>query len=237
MRTVVLVPRRVDGGRRDFVWSWIRSRWEREHPAWDIFEGHHDDGPFNRSAAINTAAQAAGDWDVAVIADSDSFTGPDQIDAAVAKAVDTGAMAIAYERYCYVNRQMSEQIMAGWNGSWWDGVEFTMTNTCSNMNVVGHKLWTAVGGFDEGFVGWGWEDCAFSVCCAAFGGRVRVPGELWHLWHQPSAENNKDSPEWQAGLDRLNRYSACEEDPKKVRELLIDLGIKKRVGRARKVSA
>jgi hypothetical protein len=237
MRTVVLVPRRADGGRRDATWAWIRGRWEREHPDWEIFEGHHDDGLFNRSTAINRAASAAGAWDVAVIADADSFVGQDQIDMAVAKAVETGAMVIAYERYCYVRRLMSDRIMAGWAGSWWDGVEFTLTNTCSNMNVVTRKLWNAVGGFDEGFVGWGWEDCAFAVCCGAFGGRVRVPGELWHLWHEPSRENNKDAPEWQAGLDRLNRYAACEEDPKKVREVLIDLGIKKRTGRPRKVLA
>jgi hypothetical protein len=237
MNVAVLVPRRADGARRDAVWAWVAERWAREHPDWPVIEGHHDDGPFNRSVAINRASQTAGKWDVAVIADADSFCGAEQLLAAVDQAVATGTMVIAYEQYCYLNKAMSDRVMAGWNGSWWDGVEFSLTNTCSNMNVITRKLWNAVGGFDEGFVGWGFEDCAFSVCCTAFGGLARVPGDVWHLWHQPSAENNKDSPEWQTGLDRLNRYSACEGDPKKLRELLIDLGIKKRTGRPRKASA
>lgn len=237
MNVAVLVPRRADNGRRDRVWAWIKDRWAQEHPDWPIFEGHHHDGPFNRSAAINAAAKAAGAWDIAVIADADSFCGAAQLHTAVDQAATTGTMVIAYEQYCYLNKPMSDRVMAGWTGSWWDGVEFSLTNTCSNMVVVTRKLWNATGGFDEGFVGWGWEDCAFSVCCAAFGGRSRVPGQLWHLWHSPSRENNKDSPEWQAGLARLDRYTACEEDPKKMRALLAELGLKKMPGRPRKVPA
>lgn len=237
MRVVVLVPRRSDGGgRRDHVWAWLQERWAREWPDFAVYEGHHNEGPFNRSAALNRAAREAGSWDVAILADADSFVGRDQIEAAIDKALGTGAMVIAYERYCYLGRQMSDRVMDGWTGNWWPGVEFTMTNTCSNMNVVTRKLWNATGGFDEGFVGWGFEDCAFSVACSALGGRARVPGEMWHLWHQPSQENDKRSPEWQANLARLNLYSATEEDPKKVRALLDELGIKKRPGRRPKVS-
>lgn len=237
MNTVVLVPRRADGARRDQLWDWVAARWAREHPDWPIFEGHHDDGPFNRSVALNRAAAAAGKWEVAVVADADAFCGADQLHAAISKATSTGAMVIAYETYCYLDKTMSDRIMAGWTGSWWDGVEWSMTNTCSTMVVVTRKLWNTIGGFDEGFEGWGWEDCAFSTACAALGGRARVPGEVWHLWHPPSPENNKDSPEWQAGLARLDRYSACEEDPKKIRALLDELGIKKKPGRRPKVPA
>lgn len=237
MRTVVLVPRRSDSGRRDVLWAWLTARWADEHPDWEVFEGHHDDGLFNRSAAINAASRAAGKWDTAVIADADSFCGADQLEAAVDQAATTGTMVIAYTQYCYLNRRMSDAVMAGFTGNWWDGVEFTLGGACSTMNVVGRKQWNAVGGFDEGFIGWGWEDCAFSVACDALGGRSTVPGHVWHLWHPPSPENNKDSPEWQAGLERVNRYSACGGDPKKVRALLDELGIKKKPGRRSKVTA
>jgi hypothetical protein len=236
MRTVVLVPRRSDGGRRDVLWTWLAQRWKQDRPDWEVFEGHHNDGLFNRSAAINTAARAAGQWDVAVIADADSLAGADQLQQAVDLAATSGTMVIAYTRYVYLNRTMSDLILAGFTGSWWDGVEFTLANTCSTMVAVPRKLWNAVGGFDEGFVGWGWEDCAFSASCAALGGRTRIPGEVWHLWHPPSGENNQDSPEWQAGLARLNRYSACEEDPKKTRALLVELGLKKKPGRPPKTA-
>jgi hypothetical protein len=226
VRVVVLVPRRADNGRRDRLWSWVSARWRAEHPTWGIYEGHHDEGPFNRSKALNSAARDAGDWDVAIIADGDAFVDVEQMKRAVRKAKSTGSFVIAYERYNYLSRPMSDRILDGYLGNWWPGVEWSMTNTCSTMLAVPRGLWDTVGGFDEGFEGWGWEDCAFSVACAAFGGRKRVEGEVWHLWHPSSPENNSQLPEWQAGLARLNLYSACEEKRELVGPLLDQLGVR-----------
>jgi hypothetical protein len=36
-------------------------------PDYRVVEGEHTEGPFNRSAAINSAAKLAGNWDVADI--------------------------------------------------------------------------------------------------------------------------------------------------------------------------
>jgi hypothetical protein len=71
MRTVFLVPRRNDGGHRDKLWEYARARWEKYLPDVEIFEGHHDRGSFNRAAAINRAARAAGAWDLGIVIDSD----------------------------------------------------------------------------------------------------------------------------------------------------------------------
>ena len=71
VNTVILVPRRDDNGYRDELWAWTKAWWEREQSHMPIIEGYHTDGLFNRSAAINTAARIAGDWDVAVIIDAD----------------------------------------------------------------------------------------------------------------------------------------------------------------------
>lgn len=80
MRTVVLIPFRSDGGRRDQLLAWVTARWQLVHPDFEVFVGSHDDGgPFNRSAALNVAAAEAGDWDLAVLADGDSFVGGEQV--------------------------------------------------------------------------------------------------------------------------------------------------------------
>ena len=226
MRVCVLVPYRSDGGRRDHLWSFVRARMEANHPDWPIHVGVHDDGgPFNRSAALNSAARDAGAWAAAVILDADAIIDPEQLRAAVRKAYALDAFVIAYERYCYLNRRTSDLIIDGYRGDWWPGVEWTMTNTCSTIVTVSRRLWDRVGGFDEGFRGWGFEDCAFSVACDALGSRQRVPGEVWHLWHPPSTENNRAAPEWQANLARLNRYSAVQYDSDAVRDLLAELGV------------
>ncbi len=223
MKVAVFVPRRADGGRRDQVWAFVRARWESEHPTWAIHEGHHDEGPFNRSAAVNSAATAAGDWDVAVITDSDSFAGVDQVDRCVAQVSRTGRIGFAYDRFCYLNRPGSDLVMDGHRGAWEPHVEWTMTGTCSSLVVVRRDLWDRVGGFDEGFIGWGMEDVAFSVCCQVLGGPpVRSPGPVWHLWHEPSHANG-NTPTYHANVARLKRYEDCNWQADRVTALLAEI--------------
>jgi hypothetical protein len=218
----VFVPRRADGGRRDELWAWVRDRWAREVP-WPVHEGHHDDGPFNRSAAINAAAAKAGAWDVGIIADSDSFCGTEQLRHAVALASSTGRITFAYDRFMYLSRHGTDQVMGGYAGMWEPFVEWSLPGTCSSMVVVPRSLWDAVGGFDEGFEGWGMEDVGFSLACQALGGGMeRVPGPVWHLHHTPSAEN-APTPQFHRNVERMKRYEACGYDPAKMAELLASL--------------
>lgn len=219
MRVVILVPRRADNGRRDQLWVYVRSRWETEQPDWPIYEGYHDTGPFNRSAAINTAATAAGDWDVAVVADADSFVGTDQIAAAVSRAAKSGQMVIAFEWWNALNEAMSDQIISGYSGYWESGMIASVQGTCSSMLAVPRPLWNDVGGFDEGMIGWGAEDVAFWRACEALGGGTqRVAGVCWHLWH-PSA----DRPHIGENIARVERYGAAANDPVAMRALIAEL--------------
>lgn len=221
MNVAVLVPIRSDGGRRDEVWRYVRERWAREHhPAWKICTGEHLQGPFNRSVAINLAAEEAGDWDIGIIADADSFVSREQIDAAVARCSDTGQMTLAYDRFCYLGREMSDHIMAGYTGDWWPGVEWTMPGTCSSMVVVTRAIWDEAGGFDEGFdTGWGADDIAASHMFQTFGGGLqRIPGEVWHLWHPPAVHG--DQEQW---VPRMNRYAEASYDRDKMHALIDEL--------------
>lgn len=224
MTTVALVPRRADNGRRDDVWAWVRERFCNLHPDIAVFAGDHDDGPFNRSAAINAAAEQAGDWDTAVIMDADSFVLPDQLERAIDLANQTGQITFAYERFAYLNRKMSDRIMAGHEGNWWPGVEWTLQGTCSSMVICPRPLWDDVGGFDPGFVGWGFEDVGFSLACQAIGdGMGRVAGEVWHLNHPVSPENHQSSPFYPLNVERMKLYQACDYDADRMRALIAEL--------------
>ncbi len=217
MNVVVLVPRRADNGRRDQIWQYVLSRWLAEHD-WPIYEGHHDGGPFNRAAAINDAARTAGDWDVAVIADSDSFVGPAQINAAVEGCHRDGRMWLAYDKFCYLTRAMSDAIMNGFDGMWETGVEWDMVNTCSSMVVIRRDVWDDIRGFDERFVGWGWEDIAFSHAAQTFGGGLsRTPGPCWHLHHPPSIDGGKFAAD---KAELAERYSLAAYDKTAMRALI-----------------
>lgn len=226
MNVAVLIPARSDGGRRDALLTWTTGRLRAEHPDHTIAVGHHeiDEGPFNRSAAVNRAAAQAGPADVYVVADGDSFVGARQLDAAVQRASDTGRITFAYDRFNYLNRAMSDQVMAGYQGDWHPGVEWALHGTCSSMVCVPADLFDQVGGFDEGFVGWGMEDIGFSLACQALGGGMeRIEGAVWHLHHPMSPENHQQSPLYQANVARMRRYEAADYDPDAMRALLADL--------------
>lgn len=222
MNVVVLVPRRADGGRRDQVWEWVSNRWNTEHPDYRVIEGHDNADPdhFNRSAAVNAAADVAGEWDVAIIADADSFVAPAQSIAAV-EGASRGQFWLSYDSFVYLNRKMSDWIMNGFNGWWEEGAEWIMTGTCSSQVVVNRDLWDEVGGFDDRFVGWGFEDIAFSHACQTFGdGIARVKGPAYHLHHPPSMENDHTDPCWQANRELCFRYRDAAYDRETMRALL-----------------
>lgn len=189
----VVVPRRADGGHRDQVWAELLAWYAAELPEVRVVEGHHDDGPFNRSAAINAGVDAAGPHDVLVIADADSWVDPEQLRTAVSTSAATGQLVLAYDLFCYLSRTMSAEALAGFAGSWWPGVEWSLDWSVSSMVVVPAPLWAEMGGADEGFVGWGGEDFAlFHALDTLGGGHHRTLGPVWHFWHPPALHDSDD---------------------------------------------
>ena len=210
----IVVPRRPDGGRRDVLWSFCRPRWEQF--GYPIVEGEHLSGPFNRSAAINTAV-AETDSDVVLVVDGDVVIDPAQVVAAVDLAARTGKLVPAYTDYVALTEAFTERVLGGFDGNWRPGREFSMANHVSSVLAVPRSLFDRVGGFDERFTGWGWDDVAFHAACKAAAGVERVKGTVWHLWHPPAAENDengvsyRNTPAYLAGAALADRY--CTDNP------------------------
>lgn len=218
-RIVVLVPRRAGLADRDALWAWTRQWWRDHHPDWPIYEGHHDVGLFNRSAAINRASGSADwtadrPWDVAVIIDADVLVDVDRTRQAVDEAIATGRMVLPFDVRKDLDRRGSDLVMNGYRGSWTKFVHRTYTDMVSSVVVVTRALWDAVGGFDESFVGWGFEDNAFAAACETFSGAgvLKLPGELWHLWHPTAKEGRVGTLSFEANRRRSERYLAVRGD-------------------------
>jgi len=225
MRTVVLIPYRPTSERRHRLLEHVEQRWKAA--GFEVVIGFEDDpsGPFNRSAAINEAARVAGDWDVAIIADGDTIVPPHQATAAVDLAADTGRMVMAFTQFVPLDQKMSNKILDGFAGFWGPPTGFDWT--CSSAVVVRRDLFDCVGGFDEGFTGWGFEDVAFALACDAVAGpRLRVDGPVWHLWHEPSPENDENHPVLIANKARAQHYidardGATDSDDHRYRMLAV----------------
>lgn len=224
MTVPLLVPRRPDGGRRDLLWGFCRDWWERNTPDLKPVEGLHLEGPFNRAAAINTAAREAGDWDVAVVADGDVVCNPDQLRQAIDRARETGRMTLAYSRYIGLREPMTARILDGFDGSWLPGAELKMASHVSSLVAVPRSLFDEVGGFDERFVGWGHEDVAFAATCRVLGGGIeRIEGDVWHLWHAHSTERTR-SPLLRACGTLAKRYCQATS-PAEMRSILAERAV------------
>lgn len=220
----ILVPRRAGIADRDRLWDFARTWWERDFPDWELVEGHHDVGPFNRSAAINDAAHQVGDWGAAVIIDADVLADPDTVRTAVDVALATDRMVLAYNERIHLSQKGTERVLAGFQGNWKSSamVSQRLTDSCSSCVVVSRALWDKVAGFDERFEGWGWEDVAFRIACETFSGRpmITLGSTLWHLWHRTSHENNRAEPTFVANKARGDRYKAAHMNEAAVQELL-----------------
>lgn len=220
-RAVVLVPRRTDP-ERDRLWEWVRRFWETQ-VGLPIFEGWHCDGPFNRSAAINQASAMAGDWSVAAIIDADVILWHKMVEGAIERALRTGGPVLAYTERDQLTAQGTPQVLAQDPTAvdlrsaprlWRRWVRGRLRGSCSSCYVVTRELWEAVGGFDECFVGWGWEDVAFRIATETASGQplFKIPGVLFHLWHTVSSGNQPTSPTLLANQARCDRYKAAAGD-------------------------
>lgn len=197
MRTVILVPRRADGGRRDQLWAFTKTWLTKNHPDWAIFEGSSPDGPFNRGAAINTAARAAGDWDIAIVHDGDNIVNPSKLREAVEKAYVSQITHIAHDTYQYLDEESSDWIIEHPEGPWWPRPQlydvrqgyapYMLHKHVSGVVVVPRAVWDKTGGFVE-LAGWGAEDSFHIALCNALGGGIEwVRGTALHLWHEHTA--------------------------------------------------
>ena len=221
MNVVVIVPRREDDGHRDRLWAHCRDIWHQRH-GWPIYEGHHQDGPFNRSTAINRAIEDAGEWDVALIIDADVICSPESIAAAVDLADKSDRLVIAHDERIMLTRKGTERVLDGFEGSWRDRpmVERVWTDSVSCAVAISSRLWSLAGPFDEEFIGWGREDTAFRIACEVETGPVvKVCGETFHLWHEVAPEVAKTHPLRKANEHRHQAYVAARGNRSRVRAL------------------
>lgn len=200
-RAVFLVPRRADP-HRDQLWAFCKRRWEMLFPDVPIYEGHHEpaEGPFNRSAAINRAARLAdvdGHWESGIVIDSDVLLKQSQVQAAIDTATETGKVTWAHRRWRGIREDWTKRIVADrqdYFGPECDRsdvdifVERTNPISWSCCFVIPRAVFDDAGGFDERFVGWGFEDLAWQSLVVGLYGYQRIDGDVLHLWHPRSEE-------------------------------------------------
>lgn len=191
----ILFPFRGDGGWRDRVFATLQAYYGSLLPEAEICIGTSDGEPFSRSGARNDAfRQSTGD--LLVINDADTFCWTPGLTEAL-RLVDEGEekFALPYDVYFNVNEL--------WTDAWLrfngkvdvlgelprEGYEHRLLTAESGVLVLSREAWETVGGYDENFVGYGWEDNAFITALTRANGRgLKLHGTAYHLYHELSGD-------------------------------------------------
>lgn len=187
----ILFPFRGDGGWRDRIFEKVLDRYHALLPDAEICIGSSDADPFSRSGARNDAfRQSTGD--ILLINDADTFCTWGSLATALT-LVDDGeeSFVLPYDVYYNVNEWLTEH---------WLSVPYSVADLEHNLSeggydhrlltaesgvlVVSREAWDSVGGYDENFIGYGWEDNAFVTALTRANGQgLKIPGSAFHLYH------------------------------------------------------
>lgn len=218
MRVAVCIPYRDGGPDRELAWHYVQRWWGQR---FEVFSATGGDGPMmNRSRARNQAAVDAGDWDLAIFGDADTVGEHRFVDKAIATARDTGQLTYPFTRYQALDKVGTKRLIAGQPPQ---RIRRRLENSPGGILCVRRDLYERVGGWDEAFEGWGYEDVAFAIAAGTLGGVTRYPGTITHLWH-PNAPEKRDAIAGKtANRRRVARYKQAEGDPEKMEALLSEL--------------
>lgn len=201
----ICIPYKPDGGRRDQIFWWVKKRWELLFPSAEIVIGQNDSDPFNRAAARNDAYRRASHKTL-VFADADTICPPSLLSVGLARLTNTN-WVLPYDAYYNVAEESSDEILRSNPDVELDENEITWEHRIpypphppygapvSGIVIMKKGVFEAVGGYDEQFIGWGYEDTDFALAMETLvGPAVRCEGYVFHLWHPTSEDATWASP-------------------------------------------
>jgi predicted glycosyltransferase involved in capsule biosynthesis len=202
MREVICVPWRPVDARRKNNWAWLRRKLEKLD--WPIYEGDAD-GEWSIAQARNAAADAAGDWDVALFADADTIVDLDVVRQAAEELSSRQGAIRPHDHLYHLTKQDSSRVLR--NGHWVEPGQDRFVLGGGDM-LITRGAFEEVGHYSPAFVGWGHEDSYMGIELAIRGLWSRLPGNAYHLWHKrdPTMESDQREVNRARMNDALHRH-------------------------------
>lgn len=219
MTVSLIVPLRPDGAERDRNWAYVRARYERLYPDWEIVcHPGNPTGPWSKGTAVNAAVrQASGD--VLIVADADVLVGAEVLPRAIV-ALEDAAWVVPHGHVYRLTERVTAELIETQPDPRPAHISSASCRRLRRPGPAGGGLVVArqddfatVGGIDERFTGWGGEDISLARALDTLVGRhVRLRAPAWHLDHEPMArrEGNRAS---EASEALAARYLEAEGDP------------------------
>lgn len=203
----ILIPFRDTGDRKKQL-QWLQKRWEKLFPEAEvIIESDDGQNPFSKTIAVNKCYKRATS-DILAIVDADVWLDPKIL---IKAANDIRQGNANWVRPCGTVYRLTKNFTMNL-------IEFDpstafpkvkpeehterITPTVGLVCVFSRKQFEAVGGMDERFRGWGWEDTAWNFMLDGMFGKAQIWDNIvYHLWH-PRIKDDEDKPIWPGQTER-----------------------------------
>lgn len=213
----VLIPYSYRGDQEHKNFEYVKKVWVRHFPDIDIYQGNGSVGEnFNRAHARNDAAIQALAHEKFIFCDADTI---------YAYAEDIRQVLIredeswfTCDNYHMLTKSCSYGVMSG-DSSVAIEVEKSLSKPPGGILICSRDQFWGVGGFDEGFRGWGYEDTAFVKAMSALYGPPEQFGDVLHLWHEKNRSERQEQPLAAANRRRYGWYDAANS-PDEMRRVL-----------------
>lgn len=202
MKLSIVIPFRSEDPFNNFILGVVTGMWRSNFPEAEIIisNDYPFEEKFNLARAINNGVKES-IGKLLIIPDADCWIDGPEVERALEMLPDLGFILPFGETYFLtsmgtfkflLNRDIVE-----------NGIEYVeptreggRIHAFRRITMVTRKLFDEVGGYNEEFVGWGWEDSEFDWKISQKIGKLPYieDGTVYHFWHpraEPSLENKK----------------------------------------------
>jgi len=191
MKIAVVIPWRETPSRlplKEYVSNWYINNLPNAKIVYSD-SGHQD---FNISASRNLGAKAVLEYDVVIHNDADTVPNKQSLLQGISQTYDSGYFCNPYDDYRFIETEETQRVLS--NLIKIEEAKHTrIGGACSGVIITTPKTWKAIGGFDENFRGWGYEDAAISAAHSTLMEQdfLSVPGAAYAMSHDVTVKKRK----------------------------------------------
>jgi hypothetical protein len=135
----------------------------------------------------------ADNCDLIIVSDADTVPEMTTLNATIAAAMNDRCIHLPYTNALYYDKESSDKIV---NGEPLENMKFTEHDSLGGIYVFQPISWWTIGGADEKFLGWGYEDNAMDYVHGILHsqGMVKHLGRIHSLYHERAEGIENPSP-------------------------------------------
>jgi hypothetical protein len=218
IKVAVVIPWRETKSRLPLM-KYVKSWYQKNFPDAEIFFADSGHKIFNISASRNVGTEMAKDYDVIIHNDADTYPEKNAVIEGIKLACDTGFAVNPFSAAKLLSIKNTERIIYkkfnpyGIDGDLYPG-------SCGGVVIATPETIKKIGGWDEKFIGWGFEDVAFSIAHATLldHGIIKVEGA--YVYCLSHVIDNRKPDLVNLGKDRCTMYEQALGNKIKINKLI-----------------